>query len=83
MFKVVLEPILLIIYKLYIKDLDQDITSNLRKFADDTKLLENVRTSEEMQTLKNADTRAFILRLYRALLVHILIIACSHGVTKK
>ena len=46
----VLGPILFLIY---INDLDDSITSNLLKFADDTKLFRKVNTDGDKQHLKN------------------------------
>ena len=47
----VLGPILFLIY---INDLDDSITSNVLKFADDTKLLRKVNTDGDKQHLQNA-----------------------------
>ena len=46
----VLGPILFLIY---INDLDDSITSNVLKFADDTKLFRNVNTDGDKQHLQN------------------------------
>ena len=46
----VLEPILFLIY---INDLDDSITSNILKFADDTKLFRKVNTDGDKQHLQN------------------------------
>ena len=46
----VLGPILFLIY---INDLDDNITSNILKFADDTKLFRKVNTDGDKQHLQN------------------------------
>ena len=46
----VLGPILFLIY-IYINDLDDSITSNVLKFADDTKLFRKVNTDGDKQHL--------------------------------
>ena len=46
----VLGPILFLIY---INDLDESITSNVLKFADDTKLFRKVNTDGDKQHLQN------------------------------
>ena len=46
----VLEPLLFLIY---INDLDDNITSNVLKFADDTKVFRKVNTDGDKQHLQN------------------------------
>ena len=48
----VLGPTLFLIY-IYINDLDDSITSNVRKFVDDTKLFRKVNTDGDKQHLQN------------------------------
>ena len=50
----VLGPILFLIY---INDLDDSITSNVLKFADDTKLFRKVNTYGDKQHLQNGNGR--------------------------
>ena len=48
----VLGPLLFLIY-IYINDLEDNITSNILKFADDTKVFRKVNTDGDKQLLQN------------------------------
>ena len=50
----VLGPLLFLIYKIiYISDLDDNITNNVLKFADDTKVFRRVNNDGDKQHLQN------------------------------
>ena len=53
----VLGPILFLIY---INDLDDSITSNILKFADDTKLFRKVNTDGDKQHLQNKNKKRYV-----------------------